>query len=100
MRGLVRPANAAYDRSMSSEAEVPPDVPRLSADDLFWEQIETARQQSIEEKILASLDLFDLACEFMRAGIRDQYPDADDARVEEILDERLALGRRLENFQP
>jgi hypothetical protein len=84
-------------RVMSNEADLPPDVPRLSAEDLYWEQVEAARQQSFEEKFLAGADLFDLACEFMRAGIRMQFPDADEARVQELLEERLALARRLEN---
>ena len=33
----------------------------------------------------------------MADGIRDQFPDADEQRVKEILRERLALARQLEN---
>jgi hypothetical protein len=33
----------------------------------------------------------------MRDGIRMQFPDADEQRVEEILRQRLAITRRLEN---
>ena len=32
----------------------------------------------------------------MADGIRSQFPDADERRVQEILRERLALARRLE----
>jgi hypothetical protein len=35
----------------------------------------------------------------MLDGIRDEYPDADEARCQEILRGRLALARRLENRQ-
>jgi hypothetical protein len=31
-------------------------------------------------------------------GIRDQYPDADESRVQAILAERIALRQRLEGF--
>lgn len=82
---------------MNGDSQAPPGVKRLSADDLYREEVEAARQQSVEEKLLAGPDLFDLACEFMRAGIRAQIPDADESRVQEILEERLALGRRLEH---
>jgi hypothetical protein len=31
----------------------------------------------------------------MRAGIRAQFPDADDRRVEEILRHRIAISKRI-----
>ncbi len=71
-------------------------VPQIDADDLFWERVRRARRQSPDEKIRAGLELFDLVCELMSAGIRSEYPDADDERVHELLVERLALARRLE----
>jgi len=74
-----------------------PAIRHLSADDLYREVIEEARQRSFEEKFAAGFELFERSCEFMRAGIRMQYPDANEDRVEQILKERLALGRRLEN---
>lgn len=52
---------------------------------------------SMGEKILAGPRLFEAACRMMRAGIRLQHPDADEARVTELLRERLALQRRMEN---
>jgi hypothetical protein len=33
----------------------------------------------------------------MASGIRSQFPDADESRVQEILRERLALSRQLED---
>jgi hypothetical protein len=68
-------------------------------DALFRERVLRARRTPPEEKLLDGPRLFDLACRIMRNGIREQYPDADEARVEEILRERLALVRRLEESE-
>ena len=40
---------------------------------------------SPEDKFLAGSELFDQACTLMAAGIRHQFPNADDAKVERIL---------------
>lgn len=56
-----------------------------------------ARQEPMEEKLVAGIELFDLACEFARAGIRMENPDADDATVEDMLRRRLAIARELED---
>lgn len=82
---------------MVSPNEPGPDVPRLSADDLYWEDVEEARNRPLKDKLLAGPRLFDRSCEFMRVGIRLQNPDATDEDVERILLERLELSRRLEN---
>ena len=66
-------------------------------DALYRSEILLARQMSEEEKLLAGPRLFDRACRIMKDGIRSEYPDADEARVEELLRARLALVRRLEN---
>jgi hypothetical protein len=72
-------------------------IRRVNADDMYWEQVEQAREQALGEKLLVGIELFDLSCEFMRAGIRMQNPGADADRVEEILEQRLTLARRLED---
>ncbi len=72
---------------------------RQLIDDLYRERVERAKRMSPEEKLLAGPRLFDQACRIMRDGIRHQFPDADSARVEEILMERLSLVRRLESRQ-
>jgi hypothetical protein len=66
-------------------------------DDLYRERVLRARRTPPEEKLLDGPRLFDLACRIMADGIRDEYPDADDQRVQEILAQRVALLRRLEN---
>lgn len=65
-------------------------------DDIYREKVLRARAMPPEEKLFAGAALFDLACSWALAGIRHQFPDADEQRVQEILRERLALARRLE----
>jgi len=66
-------------------------------DDLCREQVLRARRTPPEEKLLAGARLFELSCRIMSDGIRDEFPEADEQRVREILLERLALQRRLED---
>jgi len=72
-------------------------IPHLDADDLYAESVHEARLQPWWEKLFVGIDLFDLACEFTRTGIRMQHPDADESRVAQLLEERLAMARRLED---
>ena len=65
-------------------------------DDMYLERVRRAREMPIEEKFFAGARLFDMACNAMRDGIRHDFPDADEAKVEEILHQRFALKRRLE----
>jgi len=66
------------------------------ADSIEREKIERARQMTPMEKFLAGPELFEQACALMRAGIRHQFPEADDEQVEAILAERLAIAQRHE----
>ncbi len=65
-------------------------------DQLYRERVEAARRMSPEEKLLAGPRLFERSCRIMADGIRDEFPEADERRVNEILRERLALARQLE----
>jgi hypothetical protein len=67
------------------------------ADAIYWERVDRARRTPPADKVLASLQLFEFTSSVMADGIRSQFPDADQRRVQEILCERLALSRRLEN---
>ncbi len=62
----------------------------------FREAVLRARQMSPEEMFLAGFRLFERECEVMRKGIRAEFPDADEARVDAILRERMDAKRRLE----
>lgn len=65
-------------------------------DAIFIDKVRRARQMSVAEKMDATGELFDYACEISRGGIRAEHPDASDERVEELLRERLRIGRILE----
>ncbi|HLJ10379.1 MAG TPA: hypothetical protein VKU82_04285 [Planctomycetaceae bacterium] len=68
-------------------------------DQIYRERVLRARRQAPDEKFFAGPRLFERACRLMIAGIRDQFPEADDAQVSAILNERLQLLRRLEKRQ-
>ena len=70
-------------------------TPQL-VDALFQDKVRQARGMAPEDKLLAGVRLFELACEISRAGIRHQHPDATPAEVEAELRRRLELGRRIE----
>jgi hypothetical protein len=66
-------------------------------DDIYREKVLRARRSSPGQKIVDGPELFDWACGWMIAGIRSQHPDADAAQIRSIVEQRLALRRRLEN---
>ena len=66
-------------------------------DELYRERVEAARRMSPEDKLLAGARLFDLTSKIMADGVRGQFPDADEHRVQEILRRRLDLIRRRED---
>jgi hypothetical protein len=65
-------------------------------DSLYWERVLAARAMRPEDKLMAGLKLFDMSCRIMADGIRNEHPEADETTVQNILRERLALSRRLE----
>jgi hypothetical protein len=65
-------------------------------DAIYRDKVEAARRMSPDQKLFAGAELFDYACSISLAGIRHQFPDADERRAREILRDRLALRRRLE----
>ncbi len=67
-------------------------------DAFYRERVHRARREAPEAKLLAGPELFEMACEIARAGIRHQHPDADEAQVEAILTRRLAIKKRLEQI--
>jgi hypothetical protein len=66
-------------------------------DQLFRDEVLAARDMTPEEKLLAGPQLFDFACRIALDGIRNQFPNADEQRIRQILAERVEMGRRLEN---
>ncbi|MBI1914855.1 MAG: hypothetical protein HYS12_08970 [Planctomycetes bacterium] len=68
-------------------------------DAIYRERVLRARETPSDLKLLDGLRLFDYACRITADGIRNQYPDADEQRVREILAQRIALQRRLEEMR-
>jgi len=68
-------------------------------DALYRERVTAAQAMCSEEKLLAGPRLFDISCRIMADGIRDEHPEVDEAAVQNILRERLALIRQLEQTQ-
>ncbi|MBI1373453.1 MAG: hypothetical protein GC159_12055 [Phycisphaera sp.] len=68
-------------------------------DDIYREKVLHARSRSPRTKLLSGPRLFEAACERMRAGIRYQHPDYDDAAVEHELRRRLDISRRLDDWR-
>ena len=65
-------------------------------DAIYRDRVLRARQTSPEAKLRAGAELFEWACQITMAGIRHQFPQADEAQVRQILRDRLALRKRLE----
>jgi hypothetical protein len=57
-------------------------------------QIERYRAMTGEERLKIALELHEFACNASRAGIRQQFPDADAAEVERQLRRRIELSRQ------
>jgi hypothetical protein len=71
--------------------------PRSEYDDHdFQARVQRAAAMSMAERIMAGPELFDYACEIARAGIRQQWPDADEVQVREELERRLRVAQALE----
>jgi hypothetical protein len=66
------------------------------AERIFRDRIVRARHMNPGEKLSAGFELFEFACGIARGGIKHQFPDADDAEVEQELRRRLAIQARVE----
>ncbi len=69
------------------------------ADAIYRERVLRARATPPAQKLLDGPRLFDQECRIMANEIRDQFPNADEKQVQEILRLRLALIRRLEDSE-
>jgi hypothetical protein len=94
LTSLSGTATMAGNLSGSRGTVMEPDQRLL--EQLYRQEVLRARRMSGEDKLMAGPRLFQMACQITRSGIRQQHPDADERRVEEILCERLALRRFLE----
>ena len=74
----------------------PPPATQRLIDELYREEVLEARAMSPELKLLAGEELFHYACSITLLGIRNQFPEADEAERQRILESRLKLQRKLE----
>ncbi|MBC7817396.1 MAG: hypothetical protein IAG10_10945 [Planctomycetaceae bacterium] len=68
------------------------------ADEIYADRLRRARERRPMLKLLDGFDLFDEVCGRMRAGIRAQFPSADETEVEGILQARIDRLRAIEEF--
>jgi hypothetical protein len=64
-------------------------------DDSFWEEVERSKRMTPEQRFQTTLDLIDLVHQFRVAGIRRDFPNADDAEVLAILRKRIEIAEDL-----
>lgn len=69
---------------------------RDAFNDIIRSRVKQALRVAPAERLLAGLEHSDLSMKVVEDGIRHQYPEADDATVGQLLMERIALMRRLE----
>jgi hypothetical protein len=67
-------------------------------DESFWEEIERSRELTPEQRFLGTLDLINLTYGLNMAGIRHQFPDADDAQIHAIFVKRRQIVRNLDTI--
>ncbi len=72
-------------------------TPELIAQ-LDREDLEQARRMTPTQKLLAGGELFDDACRWAMAGIRDQYPGISEEDAQKELRRRLGMGSEWEDF--
>lgn len=90
-RTRCQPGYPFYDGRMQPDQKL--------IDEIYRQKLRAARAMSPEDKLLAGPRLFERSLRIMADGIRSEYPDANEDRVQEILQERLALLRRLRGRQ-
>ena len=66
------------------------------AEALYVEEVTRARLMRPEDKLLEGPRLFERACRLMADGVRHQHPELDDATVQRLVAERVALADRLQ----
>ncbi|WP_153556685.1 hypothetical protein [Roseimaritima sediminicola] len=68
-----------------------------SLQDIDQLQLEAYRQMTGEERLRIGLGLYEASLAIAREGIRNRFPDADDAFVEEKLRARIRAGYEIES---
>ncbi len=69
-----------------------------SIQDVDQLQLKAYCRMTGEERLRIGLGLYEAACGIAREAIRNRFPDADDAVVEEKLRERIRAGYEMESM--
>lgn len=64
-------------------------------DELYRQEVLDARRMSPEEKLILGERLFRWACAITLEGIRLQNPQASEAECQQLLRERIEVGKKL-----
>lgn len=75
-------------------------IRHIDSDDMLMEQVEQALRMTPEERVWAGVELFESWRLLARAGITGSFPNADEALIQQKLEERLAIARMLDGRVP
>lgn len=65
-------------------------------DALFREEVLRARAMTPEERMIASVELFDLSLQLVTDRVRGEHPDADAATIADLVEQRFDIFRSME----
>ena len=69
-------------------------------DDIGQLQLEAYRRMTGEERLRVGLGLYEASLGIAREAIRNRFPDADEATVEEQLRTRIRAGYEIQSLTP
>ena len=61
----------------------------------MWKQIEIYRRMTPQQRLQIGFELFELARDMVRCGVRHQHPDWDDKHVAQEVSRRFRLAERI-----
>ena len=64
-------------------------------DEIYREKVRHSRSLTGAQRVQMSFDLTEAVLEMMAAGVRRQFPNADEQEVQRIVCERVDIQRRL-----
>lgn len=85
-----------------SRMETQQDIDR-TADAIYRDKVLRARQRTMDERLRDGLECFELSCQLMADGVRQQFQLTDEKLVLRKVRERLDIVRRMEErgiYQP
>jgi hypothetical protein len=84
------------DQAAQKRAAIDKAAQKQLQDELYRQKVRQARSMTPAERVRASFELTDFALNVMAAGVRAQFPAADEHAVQRIVRQRIDRVRRLE----